>query len=382
MNANRLNALLHLIQKDFQHTQLPQRITELSAALQAYIQSQNNNQRATQQQKLSNSLKVVLEAAEKTTLDDLSPAWREMIEEIGYSNSLGGAVVKRLNEAFKQSDITPQIVKEEVDLLNQELTNLGNAVTQITASFKLLSIGKEDLEHGSSELGFLIPRESIDYRLDAFAKECKEFDFIFGTFSEIVTGDRSHYKINTISSSDLSVFLDSLPAVSALVATAAERVVAFYKQILEVKKLRSEMLKQGISEEALSAIDESQNTKMANEIENLTTQIIEKYKNNHEPGRVNELKNSLVMSLHKLANRIDRGMHIEVRIAEIADNGEDDAEIDQDLENATNDIQRVTKSLQFIRPDGDPILSLPEEITTPKKKAPAKKATKKDNKAQ
>lgn len=382
MNANRLNALLHLIQKDFQHTQLPQRITELSAALQAYIQSQNNNQRATQQQKLSNSLKVVLEAAEKTTLDDLSPAWREMIEEIGYSNSLGGAVVKRLNEAFKQSDITPQIVKEEVDLLNQELTNLGNAVTQITASFKLLSIGKEDLEHGSSELGFLIPRESIDYRLDAFAKECKEFDFIFGTFSEIVTGDRSHYKINTISSSDLSVFLDSLPAVSALVATAAERVVAFYKQILEVKKLRSEMLKQGISEEALSAIDESQNTKMAKEIENLTTQIIEKYKSNHEPGRVNELKNSLVMSLHKLANRIDRGMHIEVRIAEIADNGEDDAEIDQDLENATNDIQRVTKSLQFIRPDGDPILSLPEEVTTPKKKAPAKKATKKDNKAQ
>lgn len=382
MNANRLNALLHLIQKDFQHTQLPQRITELSAALQAYIQSQNNNQRATQQQNLSNSLKVALEAAEKTTLDDLSPAWREMIEEIGYSNSLGGAVVKRLNEAFKQSDITPQIVKEEVDLLNQELTNLGNAVTQITASFKLLSIGKEDLEHGSSELGFLIPRESIDYRLDAFAKECKEFDFIFGTFSEIVTGDRSHYKINTISSSDLSVFLDSLPAVSALVATAAERVVAFYKQILEVKKLRSEMLKQGITEEALSAIDESQNTKMAKEIENLTTQIIEKYKNNHEPGRVNELKNSLVMSLHKLANRIDRGMHIEVRIAEIADNGEDDAEIDQDLENATNDIQRVTKSLQFIRPDGDPILSLPEEVTTPKKRAPAKKDTKKDNKAQ
>ena len=352
---------------------------QLSAALQALTQNQNPNQRANNEQALGNALKEALKAAEDSEIDDLSPAWKEMLKEIGYADSLGEAVSVRLNESFKQADITPSIVKEEVDELKNEITRLNDAVSKGIEAFEVLSIGAEELDVGDCELGFMIPREAIEYRLDEFADECKEFDFIFGTFSEVVTGHRDHYRISTISSSDLSVFLDSIPAVAALVATAAERIVALYKQILEVRKLRSEMLKQGVNKEEFAAIDESQNSKMGSNIEKLAQEIIEKYKDKHDSGRANELENSVRISLHKLANRIDRGYHIEVRIGELPEPEDEDDKTDEDLQSVAEEIHRAAKKLQFIRLKGEPILSLPEE--SPKKSVAKKTSTKKDNKS-
>ena len=373
MNADRLHALLKLLREDFRRTKLPQRMEKLSAALQQLVQSQHPNHK----QAVGNALKEALKGTEESEIEDLSPAWKEMLVEIGYADSLGDALSRRLNDSFRQSDITPNIVKEEVDELKNEITTLNNAVTSGISAFDALSVGAEELDPGDCELGFMVPKEAIDFRLDEFAKECKEFDFIFGTFSEVVTGRRDHYKISTISSSDLSVFLESLPAVAALVAAAAERIVAFYKQILEVRKLRSEMLKQDVPKEAFAAIDEHENSKMSNAITDIAKEIIEEHGDKHDAGRANELESSLRISLHKLANRIDRGYHIEVRIGLLPEPTEEEPG-DEDLLASADAINKATKPLQFIRLEGDPILSLPEgEPDTPKppsaKKAPKKK---------
>ncbi|MFT4639205.1 MAG: hypothetical protein ACI8T1_002529 [Verrucomicrobiales bacterium] len=375
MNADRLNALLHVLRDDFNRTKLPQRIEKLSNALQQLVQQpqQPNHQTA-----VSNALKEVHQALGESEIDSLSPAWKEMLSEIGYATSLGNAASERLNESFKQADVTPTIVKEETDVLKDEITRLNDAVTKGISAFEGLSVGAEELDPGECELGFMVPKEAIEYRLDSFANECREFDFIFGTFSEVVTGHRDHYRISTISSSDLSVFLDSAPAVAALVATAAERIVAFYKQLLEVRKLRSEMLKQDVPKDAFKAIDEHSNSKMGIAIDEIASKIMAEHGDRHESGRKNELENSLRISLQKLANRIDRGYHIEVRIGLLPEPEEEGEEVDEELKANADAIHKASKPLEFIRLEGDPILSLPEveEESPPKqgaKKAPRKK---------
>lgn len=372
MNADRLNALLHLLRDDFNKTKLPQRIEKLSNALQQLVQQQHPNH----QQAVGAALKEVQTALDESEIDELSPAWKEMLSEIGYTESLGDAARIRLNESFKQADVTPTLVKEEVDVLKNEITGLHNAVNQGISAFETLSIGAEELDPGECELGFMVPREAIEYRLDAFASECREFDFIFGTFSEVVTGHRDHYRISTISSSDLSVFLDSAPAVAALVATAAERIVAFYKQLLEVRKLRSEMLKQDVPKEAFKAIDEHSNSKMSNAIDEIAKGIMVDHGDKHDSGRRNELENSLRISLQKLANRIDRGYHIEVRIGLLPEPEEGDEAMDEELQANADAIHKASKPLEFIRLEGDPILSLPEVEEKPSPK-PAKKTPRK-----
>jgi len=353
MNADRLHALLRLLRDDFNRTKLPHRMDQLSSSLQQAIQNPNNNKA------VGNSVKEVLEGVEDSEIDDLSPAWQDMIREIGFQNSLGSAIKERVNDSLRQVDVTPTIVKEEIDELSAELDALNDAITNGISALETLSIGFEELNPGECELGFMVPRDAIDYQLDAFASECKEFDFIFSTFSEIITGDRKNYRINTISSSDLSVFLEAAPEIAALVAITIERIVALYKSLLEIKKLRSEMLAQNLPKEAFAPIDDHVNSMMDAEIDKIADEVLDEH-NEHDPGRANELKTALRKSLRKLANRIDKGFHVEVRVGALPEPSDEEESVDEQLRENAEAIRKAAKPLQFIRAKGEPILRLLE----------------------
>lgn len=356
MNADRLNALLHVLSEDLNKTRLPQRIDRLSNALHLLVQQPNPNH----QQAVGEALKDVYKGLDESEVDDLSPAWKEMLSEIGFASALGSAARNRLSDSLRQVDVTPTLVREDVEELKEEITKLSNAVAQGISAFDALSIGYEQLKPGECELGFMVPRAAIDFRLDEFARECGEFDFIFGTFSEVATGRRGHYRISTISSSDFSVFLESAPAVAALVAATAERLLAAYKQLLEIRKLRSELAKQDVPKQAFKDLDEHANAKMDNAINEIVSDVMTQHGSKHETGRKNELMNSLRISLRRLASRFDRGYHIEVRIGLLPEPEAQADEVGDELRAHAEAIQKAAKPLEFIRLEGEPILSLAE----------------------
>lgn len=364
MNADRLHALLHILKDELSNTSIVSELSSLQEALQQQIQQPNSSN----QEQLGEALKTTQEAINRSTVDNLSPAWAEMIREIGFDDCLGKALQSRINESFKRAEVTPTLVKEDIDEIVARLEQLEAAVKDGTSAFETLSIGAERLQPGDCELGFMVPRAAVESRLLDFADECREFDLIFGTFSEIATGSRQHFKIRTVSSSDLSVFLDSTPAVVALIAAATEQIIAVYKQLLEIRKLRSEMLAQDVPKEALESIDEHANSRMGKAIDEITIEVMAKNNwLNNDNGRNNELSNALKISLSKLANRIDKGFHIEVRIGELPAPEEDseegqDATADALRENAAT-IKAATETLQFINLEGDPLLALPEVVT-------------------
>ena len=329
-------------------TSIVSELSSLQNALQQQIQQSHPNN----QTQLGESLKAVKSAIDRSAVDDLSPAWAEMIREIGFDDILGEALRARIDDSFKQADITPTLVKEDIDELVARLDQLDTAVNEGISAFEILSIGAEQLEPGDCELGFMVPRVAVESRLLDFADECREFDFIFGTFSEIATGSREHFQIRTVSSSDLSVFLESTPAVVALVAAATERIIAIYKQLLEIRKLRSEMLVQAVPKEALESIDEHANKRMGEAIDEIAVEIMASNSSSNGEGRSNELSNALKISLSKLANRIDRGFHIEVRIGELpepeAGGEEDDDAPDDSLHENAATIKAAAEALQFI----------------------------------
>lgn len=74
--------------------------------------------------------------------------------------------------------------------------------------------------------------------LRTFALELHRLDRTFGVFSELATGTREGFQVRSISSTDLTVFVDAAPEIAACTAIAVERVVALYKKLLEIRKLR------------------------------------------------------------------------------------------------------------------------------------------------
>ena len=208
----------------------------------------------------------------------------------------------------------------------------------------------------------LVPRDFVENKLYNFGKELEELDFIFNTFAEVVLGERPGFEIRTISSSDLTVYVALVSSVAACITIAAERLLDLYKKYLEVKRLHAELKKQGLSDEDLQGVVKRQNKMMEQGIEQITVEVFNTYWKGSDTGRENELRNSVRISLNKLANRVDRGFNIEVRVQPLPESADTEETTDPQAEQRQHvqTIQAASKNLQFMRVEGEPILSLPE----------------------
>lgn len=164
------------------------------------------------------------------------------------------------------------------------------------------------------------------------------------------------------------VFLAAVPPVAACVGHAAEKIINLYKTFLEIKKLKSELKKQGLKEEEMKGINDHANSVMSKGVEELTTEVVEEYYQGNDDKRKNELTNAVRISLNKLANRIDQGFNIEVRAepAEEPEGEKVETEDEQKTRGYVDRVLSVSETLQFMKLEGARILHLPEKTTKSK----------------
>lgn len=363
MNAERLHAICSVLKKEMDSQGIVNSIQTLTSLLG---QVANNPQ---QTQKLGQVLTQLYKKLENAQSDSFSPAWRQVLEEIGGSDLLGNNLANRLHEIMERNEITPSIAFEEVQDIAKSIQAFKTAVDNVVSGLKGIQIGAEELEPGECEIGVLIPREAVHSNMVEFGEELKELDFILGTFSEVASGKRQTFDIKTISSSDLMVFLYAIPPVAACIAHAAEKIITLYKTLLEIKKLKGDLKKQGLAEEEMEGITEHAASKMKCGIEELTAEIIEEYYKGTDGGRKNELKNAVRIALNKLANRIDQGFNIEVRAEplEVKDLEEEEQRGPDKNAKYLKTVVDAGKTLRFMKPEGDRLLRLPEETKGKKK---------------
>lgn len=356
MNAERLHVIAIQIQQDLNKTKLINASQQTVNSLKNYVKNQQNTQK---EQQFSDNLSNLYESLNKSEINDFSPAWMQVVKEIGGEKLLGEELKKRVEGIFSRNQITPSVALEEYQEIHNKLKQFKDSIDNIVNSFNSLNIGKEDLEPGECELGILVPRTCVNNNLEGFSEELDELDFIVKSFEEISTGKREDLSIKTISSSDLMVFLDIIPKVGACLAVATERIIALYKKILEIRKLHSELEEQGIPNENLEGVKEYSNTRMSSGIDEVADYILEKFYEENDNDRENELKNELKITLNKIANRVDKGFNFEIRVEKEETDEHDEKESSQDENFKT--IKNASKELRFLNLSGNPILSLPEK---------------------
>lgn len=366
MNAERLNEICLETRNAVASNSLVDLLRGVTTALQETV---NQPQSPERQQELSAALEALYSALRDFPTDHFSPAWKEVLDEIGASDVLGQRLADRVRDVVERNQITPATAQQELSGISDELDALMAAVDAVISAFGQLHIGRDELKPGECELGVLIPRSAVDDGFREFVDELDDLDFVFGTFSEVASTDASELQIRTISSSDLMVFLAAAPGVCASLAYAAEKLTSAYKNLLEIKKLRRDLKDQGLTNKELRQVDDHANKVMADTIEELAVEIVHEYHAGDDDGRRNELTNGVRISLRKLADKIDRGFNIEVR-AEPPEAATDESEdIEEQLELTRRHIQIVrdaSQTLQFIRPEGEPILHLSESSSDTK----------------
>jgi hypothetical protein len=113
---------------------------------------------------------------------------------------------------------------------------------------------------------------------------------------------------------------------------------------------------------------------MSEGVKPLAEKLLDTYWKGKDAPRRNELRNELVGVLNAIANRIDQGYNLEVRAEPSAPAQEGEGEEAASRRAHIEQIMHSALGMQYLRPVGDPLLSLPELTQEETSDAPASKA--------
>lgn len=352
---------IHIISKSLQ-TELKRSgaIAALQQAVNSLQQLVRQPQQGNHQQQLSNALTPLYKKLDTSPINEFSPAWRDAIEEMGIAEEFGLNLKNTISQIIERNQITYQVAYDELSKVLQRLQQTEANLNGIVQGLEYFAIGEDKLAPNECEIGVIVPRKYVDNNLRNFGKELVELEKTLLVFSELSTGSRTPLEIRTISSSELSVFLEYIPQIGACIAIAVERIVALYKQMLEIKKLKAELVKQEVPEEKLQGINDYAESIVNPKIDEIAEELLAKYGSHIDANRRNEVSTELKHSLKKLADRIDRGFNVELRVAPVkSDKSSEDKATEEEV--AIQQILDSAKSIDYSISSGEPVLFLTED---------------------
>lgn len=360
MNTEKLYAICKHLQQDLAKNKTLEHLNHLVNSIQQIV---NNPNDSNQQTNLANRLKNLQKALEDSKINEFSPAWRQMLDELGGTEILGLNLWETINETFQKNQITPAVALKTTKELQQRLIAFYGGIDAILNGFNTLQLKEDELEPNHSEIGFLIPRSFIGNDLETLGEEIHEITLILNSLTELISGKKQSYQIRNLSSSDplITISSETLNWVLAF-AIAVDWLLNKYKTLLEIRKLRSDLKEKGLTDQELKGVEDHANKHMKKAIDEIVVQIDNNYADIKDTGRRNELKNGLTIGFNKLVNRIDKGYNIEIRISkpDIPQEEEKQSKEDKAKLAIYNQVLDISHNIEFNKVDGESILSLSE----------------------
>lgn len=359
MNTTKLHIITKALVQELRRTDS---VSLMQQAIQSLQNQINQPQQPSYQQQLSNHLSNLYSNLDSSPVDGFSPAWRDALEELGIADQFGARLQESVRDIFEKNQITPQTAFQELQKIHKDISDTESNLSGLVNALEYFGVGEDTLARNECEVGIIVPRSYVDDNLKKFGSELVELEKLLLVFSELATGQREPTSIRQISSSELSVFLDYIPEIGACIAIAVERIVALYKQLLEIKKLKQDLVTQHVPEDKLSGIDDYALSIVSPKLDELANELMEKYGDHLDPGRKNEVSIEVRHSLSKLANRIDRGFNIELRVSppDKKNNSNEDQNVDEGQSAAIQQIMKSAANIQHLGQKGEPVLFLPE----------------------
>lgn len=358
VNAERLHAIVNALADELTESNNPELLRQLATTLQ---QSVSEPAQPSHQQAASSNRQQLEVALGKAASNQFSPAWRQALDELGVADLVGNGLLEQVRSILERNEITPAAAAVELAPIADRMDAFRTALTSLQAGFEFFSIGAEALDSGEFELGFLIPRPAVHDELGELGREFVRLKRILAPFVELATGSRPDIEVRSISSSGFQVFLASLPATALMWAMALERIIASYEKVMNIRLAHQQLKAAGASDETLQSVARDGAAKMDEDIGELVDELVAR---TSDPGRANELRKELTDALRALANRIDRGYSMEVRVGELGEADEDEElEPDEEAAHQRDDVAKVInlqQRLKFTNLTGTPILELPE----------------------
>jgi len=354
MNIEKLYTISNLILKDFSEKGLSSHLQNMVTQLQNSI---NQPQQPTHQQELSKSKTILysgLNEAEsnKFNLIDISAA-----EEIGVYEYIGNNLLHKIEDVFSANEITPSIALEELTKINQIVAKNIQALTKLTQGFNELNL--ESLETiDNFNLIIRIPRELIDNNLSGFATSLESLNKNLLVFSEITTGSRESFSIDSLSTTDPTIALTMIWETGMLLLDIMAKVAAIYAGFCILKEQRQKFIDSGAPEEKLTDLTDWISSQIKEKVNEEIPPLVDKYYVNGDKNRKNELTTEARHKALRIIENIDDGYTFDIKQPE--EPNENDPEVIEAVEEAIRQLNSNSKQIEQTKTIGNKFLSLPE----------------------
>lgn len=356
MKTERLLELALDLKADLSQTNIIALIDQLTAALQNQINGSN----PAAQQATSQHLKTIETNLEKSRVNDYPPSWLRELEELKLANYFGSPLMAWIKSILERNQITVHDALNEIKTIRERLSTVSTSLNNLTSSLQDLGFQAEALQPNQYEVAVEIPRPAVKNELGELGKELGKLDRIFSIFSEIATGSRTRFQIRAIASSELSVFLNSVPAGAAMIALAIERMVTVYEKVLHILTLHRDLAQTDVPKNLLDGIQEHVEKTVQDGIEQYAKEFEEKYFEKVPKGRRPELSNELRSTLAEIAKRLDAGYGFDVRGGPTPQptKGKEPSSEELELQKYREIVGETRQRIRFFKPEGEPILKL------------------------
>ena len=364
MNAERLLEIATDIRDDLTDTNAAALVQEMATHLQNSINQPNQPPHEQQFNDVYTRLRAALESAAS---NDFSPAWRETAAELGAEGLLGRDLLSRIEGILSQNEITKQIAVEALQQLHKPLEKLRTGTIELVASLEKLGFEPYALEPGEGELRIVVPRSFVDDQLDQLGREMGRLNFIFGRLGRLAGAEIDGFRVRAIGSSEFEILLSSSPLALWIFGKCVDKILGWIKESLTIATMWNDLKSRDVPvpENILEDLKSHANDLVDKQISTLREELLAEHPVDPPKGEApNEFGNSIEAALKELAARIDRGFQVEVRVEALPE-PDDEEELDeqaQAVRHAISSISEIAPRLLNSRPEGDPILELPDEL--------------------
>lgn len=382
MNASRLKEIVELLLDREEEYKIQTLLNEVNSNL-------SNLASAPQEQSHQTGFANALEILKATTHDmslTFEPAELELFAEIGADEFFSPDIGSNIERSIQENPITPTVSQKYVSEFLGERQKYITEITQLYANLEYIGVEVIELDEGTAEIGFLIPRKSFNSDLGQLIDKLADIRGIIRVFSETATGSVPTIEVRQISNSDPLFFFGLDPRTICMIGGAITWALHSWKQVQEIKEVRARVTNIPVFvADELKFFDDKIRKTIEAEIKKKVGELLKSA--NSKTGRTKaEQKSYIKWAVETVLALVERGMKVEIRY--LPPTPQEGAEEDQEatVPPELTKLDEIIPKLVFPPVEGATILDLPpllefselEPETKPKtrpRKPPPKKTT-------
>lgn len=309
MDASRLLSVLEDIEAEL----VDGLVDHLNKLMQAYTSARDSPA-----QDFSPTIRQIrselLEYLAASPRNSYTPSRRQILAAIGGEIFVGQGAARRIDELLQTAAVSPASVVVALQAYSSELSRFRKGCTQARQGLTELGVKPDKLAENEAEIGILVPRTITKGKLDALTHQFTDWNRILRGFAELAGEEEREITVKALSTGSDQIFVLTVVAVAAFVAKAIDKILEWYKKILEIQTHRLELAKLGAPVSEPEAVKEYEKQFLEQAIGALVKEFMSAAQKALTNPRKGELRNQLTISIRQIARFVDEGGDVEVTV--------------------------------------------------------------------